>query len=65
MSEQGGGRRQDRPGTAAGEILHEIENAGTDLGGSGKRRHRGEAAEALTPNERAQEESQAEGDRER
>ncbi|MEU0599539.1 hypothetical protein ABZ484_15020 [Streptomyces sp. NPDC006393] len=67
MGEHHGGRRQDRSDSAAGEILHEIEDAETDVDGSRKRRHAGEAAEAITPNERAQEESLAEAgdDRER
>lgn len=60
MGEHHGGRRQDRPDSAAGEILHEIENAETDVDDSREQRHLGEAAEAITPNERAQEESRAE-----
>ncbi|MFJ5152068.1 hypothetical protein ACIQCF_10895 [Streptomyces sp. NPDC088353] len=53
-----GVRRADRPETAAGEALREFENAETDVAGTVERRHRGEAGEAITPNTRAQEESE-------
>ncbi|MFF4759454.1 hypothetical protein [Streptomyces sp. NPDC001292] len=57
-----GKRRADRPETAAGEALREFENAETDVAGTAERRRRGEAGEAITPNARAQEESEGEGD---
>jgi hypothetical protein len=45
--------------TALEEVLREIENAENRTQDSaGQRRHRGEAGEAITPNTRAQEESQ-------
>ncbi|MEE1833213.1 hypothetical protein [Streptomyces sp. SP17KL33] len=48
----------DKPGTALDEVLREAERAETDVTDSeGRRRHRGEAGDAITPNERAQEES--------
>lgn len=48
----------DRPGTALEEVLHEVEEAETRVTDSDRqRRRRGEAGEAITPNERAQEES--------
>ncbi len=48
------GKRKGRPDTAAGEVLHEIEKAETDVADARERRHRGEAAEAITPNPGAQ-----------
>ncbi|MFI7013862.1 hypothetical protein [Streptomyces sp. NPDC050164] len=51
-----------KPETALEEVLREIEDAENHTQDSAEqRRHRGEAAEAITPNTRAQEESQ--GDR--
>ncbi|MEU2285262.1 hypothetical protein ABZ614_25520 [Streptomyces sp. NPDC013178] len=50
----------DRPRTALEEVLREVEDAElhpTD-DQRAERRHRGEAAEAITPNTRAEEESQ-------
>jgi hypothetical protein len=53
----------DRPETALEEVLHEAEEAETRVTDSARqRRHRGEAGEAITPNERAQEESRHDGD---
>ncbi|MFD3497707.1 hypothetical protein ACFWWT_33480 [Streptomyces sp. NPDC058676] len=53
--------RTDEPGTALEEVLREIEDAETSTRNSAEqRRHRGEASEAITPNTRAQE--QSEGD---
>lgn len=50
--------RYDRPDTALDEVLHEAEQAETRVTDSEKRRRRrGEAGEAITPNEQAQEES--------
>ncbi|MFI5567167.1 hypothetical protein ACIA6T_07325 [Streptomyces sp. NPDC051740] len=47
-----------KPETAVDEVLHEVEEAGRRPGDSpGRRRHRGEAGEAITPNTEAQEES--------
>ncbi|MFF9126920.1 hypothetical protein ACF09J_27180 [Streptomyces sp. NPDC014889] len=51
-------RGSDRPETAAGEMLREFENAERDVTGTAERRHRGEAGEAITPNTRAEEESE-------
>ncbi|MFF9038104.1 hypothetical protein ACF090_21840 [Streptomyces sp. NPDC014892] len=48
----------DKPDTALDEVLREAERAETDVTDSRKpRRHDGEAGDAITPNERAQEES--------
>ena len=50
--------RSDKPDTALDEVLHEAEQAETRVTDSEKRRrHRGEAGDAITPNEPAQEES--------
>ncbi|MER5428187.1 hypothetical protein [Streptomyces sp. NPDC002588] len=48
------------PETALEEVLREIEDAESraDDPADGRRGHRGEAAEAITPNTRAEEESQ-------
>ncbi|MEU0383375.1 hypothetical protein [Streptomyces chartreusis] len=47
-----------KPETALEEVLREIEEAENRTQDSAEqRRHRGEAGEAITPNERAQEES--------
>jgi hypothetical protein len=47
------------PATALEEVLREVEDAETRTRDSaGRRRHRGEAGEAVTPNTRAQEESE-------
>ncbi|MEU7380371.1 MULTISPECIES: hypothetical protein [unclassified Streptomyces] len=54
----GDGRRSDRPETAAGEAPREFENAERDVTGTAGRRHRGEAGDAITPNTRAEEESE-------
>ncbi|MET7655856.1 MULTISPECIES: hypothetical protein [unclassified Streptomyces] len=50
---------QDRPRTALEEVLREIEDAETRVDDPEGERHqrRGEAADALTTNRRAQEES--------
>jgi hypothetical protein len=50
-----GGRNE--PDTALDEVLREAERAETDVTGAERRRHDGEAGDAITPNERAQEES--------
>ncbi|WP_200301449.1 hypothetical protein [Streptomyces adelaidensis] len=48
----------DKPDTALGEVLHEVEEAETRVTDSEEqRRRRGEAGEAITPNEQAQEQS--------
>ncbi|UUU28888.1 hypothetical protein JIX56_02660 [Streptomyces sp. CA-210063] len=48
----------DKPDTALDEVLHEAEQAETRVTDSEKRRRdRGEAGDAITPNEQAQEES--------
>ncbi|GGW70943.1 hypothetical protein [Streptomyces caelestis] len=48
-----------KPETALEEVLREIEDAENRTHDSAEqRRHRGEAGEAITPNTRAQEESQ-------
>ncbi|MFJ8463321.1 hypothetical protein [Streptomyces swartbergensis] len=48
-----------QPETALEEVLREIEDAEKRTQGSAEQRHhRGEAGEAITPNTRAQEESQ-------
>ncbi|MEV6383906.1 hypothetical protein AB0M31_31390 [Streptomyces sp. NPDC051773] len=53
-----GDREKDKPNTALDEVLREVERAETDVTDSeGRRRHDGEAGDAITPNERAQEES--------
>ncbi|MFE7843344.1 hypothetical protein ACFU53_47035 [Streptomyces sp. NPDC057474] len=50
--------RNDKPDTALDEVLHEAEEAETRVTDSEKRRRRrGEAGDAITPNEQAQEES--------
>jgi hypothetical protein len=52
-------RRDESPETAVEEVLREIEDAETRTRDSAEqRRHRGEASEAITPNTRAQEESE-------
>ncbi|MFH9980061.1 hypothetical protein ACH4ND_12545 [Streptomyces sp. NPDC017179] len=51
-------RHSDRPETAAGEALREFENAERDVTGATGRHHRGEAGDAVTPNTRAEEESE-------
>ncbi|MFB8247116.1 hypothetical protein ACFY3O_04015 [Streptomyces sp. NPDC001046] len=49
----------EQPGTAFDEVMSEIEDAGTRTRDTEEeRRHRGEAGEAVTPNARAQEESE-------
>ncbi|GAA3984546.1 hypothetical protein [Streptomyces plumbiresistens] len=51
--------RTDGPETALEEALRETEDAETRTRDSAEqRRHRGEASEAITPNTRAQEESE-------
>ncbi|MFI7498329.1 hypothetical protein ACIBVL_07370 [Streptomyces sp. NPDC049687] len=51
---------REPPETALEEVLREIEDAETraDDPEDERRRRRGEAAEAITPNQRAQEESE-------
>ncbi|MGW0337261.1 hypothetical protein ACWD0J_36520 [Streptomyces sp. NPDC003011] len=60
MSDTGKNDRTDKPSeTALGEVLREVEDAETRTRDSEEqRRHQGEAAEAVTPNTRAQKESQ-------
>jgi hypothetical protein len=54
-------RRKAQPETAREQVLREVEDAETRVEETEeRRRHRGEAAEAITPNRRAQEESQGE-----
>jgi hypothetical protein len=54
-------REDRRPQTAVQEVLREVEDAETRVEETEeRRRRRGEAAEAITPNRRAQEESQGE-----
>lgn len=54
-----GEHSDDRPETALEEVLREIEEAERRTDASrDERRHSGEAGEAITPNTRAQEESQ-------
>ncbi|MFI6932135.1 hypothetical protein [Streptomyces sp. NPDC050287] len=65
MADTGKHDRNDRthepPETALDEVLREMEDAGTRTRDSDEqRRRRGEAAEAITPNTRAQEESAGE-----
>ncbi|MFM9553679.1 hypothetical protein [Streptomyces caniscabiei] len=56
-----GVRGKDKPDTALDEVLREVERAETDVTDSdGRRRHHGEAGDAITPDERAQEESHEE-----
>ncbi|WP_406497360.1 hypothetical protein OHB06_44590 [Streptomyces sp. NBC_01604] len=51
--------RTDGPETALEEVLRETEDAETRTRDSAEqRRHRGEASEAISPNTRAQEESE-------
>jgi hypothetical protein len=53
------GRSDESAETGLGEVLREIEDAETRTRDSAEqRRHRGEASEAITPNTRAQEESE-------
>ncbi|WP_030247708.1 MULTISPECIES: hypothetical protein [unclassified Streptomyces] len=55
------GQRDKQPETALGEVLREIEDAENRTRDTAEqRRHRGEAGEAITPNTRAQEESEGE-----
>ncbi|GGY05756.1 hypothetical protein [Streptomyces djakartensis] len=55
------GKRDERPETALGEVLREIEDAENRTRDTAEqRRRRGEAGEAITPNTRAQEESEGE-----
>ncbi|MFJ2399297.1 hypothetical protein ACIOTI_42115 [Streptomyces sp. NPDC087843] len=50
--------RRQPPATAAGEAFHEVEDAETHLLNRRERRRKdGEAADALTPNEGAQEDA--------
>ena len=52
---------QDKPRTALDEALQEMSDAAHRTRDSaGRRRRRGEAGEAITPNTRAQEESEGE-----
>ena len=53
--------KKQKPDTALDEVLHEFEDAEKRVQDpAGKRGHRGEAADATTPNIRAQEESEGE-----
>lgn len=59
-------RSDERPDTAAGEVLAEIEDAETHGEGTGRPRRShghgsGEAGDAITPNQQAQEEADGEG----
>jgi len=54
--------REERPATAAEEVLHEAREAETNVLDDGDRRAKdGEAADALTPDEDAQEDVQKHG----
>ncbi|MEU0303108.1 hypothetical protein ABZ252_27185 [Streptomyces sp. NPDC006175] len=54
--------RDQRPGTALGEVLHEVEEAGTRVGDDDERRRKdGESGDAMTPNEKEQEHSEPDG----
>ncbi|MFH9011145.1 hypothetical protein ACH4C6_07180 [Streptomyces sp. NPDC017943] len=54
-----GDSSDEKPETAFDEVMSEIEDAGTRTHDDARqRRHRGEAGEAITPNARAQEESE-------
>ncbi|MDQ1050576.1 hypothetical protein [Streptomyces sp. V4I2] len=58
-NDRNSGRTEARPETALEEVLREVEDAETRTRDSAEqRRHRGEASEAITPNTRAQEESE-------
>jgi hypothetical protein len=53
--------KKQKPDTALDEVLDEFEDSEKRVRDSDKQRaHRGEAGEAITPNERAQEESAGE-----
>ncbi|WP_199873844.1 hypothetical protein [Streptomyces sp. Root369] len=53
--------KKQKPDTALDEVLHEFEDAEKRVQDpDGKHGHRGEAADATTPNTRAQEESEGE-----
>lgn len=53
--------KKQKPDTALDEVLHEFEDTEKRVRDSDEQRaHRGEAAEAITPNDRAQEESAGE-----
>ncbi|MCX4854759.1 hypothetical protein OG426_49130 [Streptomyces canus] len=53
--------KKQKPDTALDEVLHEVESAEKRVQDpDGKRGHKGEAADATTPNTRAQEESEGE-----
>ncbi|MEV2212203.1 hypothetical protein AB0H86_12230 [Streptomyces sp. NPDC050997] len=59
MSDTGKNDRNEPPETALEQVLREIEDAETRPRDSDeRRRHEGEAGEAITPNTRAQEESE-------
>ncbi|NMO37102.1 hypothetical protein HG826_26700 [Streptomyces sp. GMY01] len=62
MPDNDGKQHHDRPQTALGEVLREFEKAETDVDESRERRHRGEAAEAITPNAGAEEEAREEAE---
>ncbi|ANS69956.1 hypothetical protein SLINC_7732 [Streptomyces lincolnensis] len=52
-------RRDDSPETAVEKVVREIEDTANRTRDSAEQRlHRGEAGEAITPNARAQEESE-------
>lgn len=52
---------EEHPETAADEVLHEAEEAETRIGDNERRGQDREAADALTPNEDAQEDVQKPG----
>ncbi|MFF7546119.1 hypothetical protein ACFZCU_21180 [Streptomyces canus] len=53
--------KKQKPDTALDEVLHEFEDAEKRVQDPDRKRgHRGEAADATTPNTRAQEESEGE-----
>ena len=53
--------KKQKPDTALDEVLHEFEDAEKRAQDSDRKRgHKGEAADAITPNARAQEESEGE-----
>ncbi|MFI2644087.1 hypothetical protein [Streptomyces sp. NPDC018610] len=62
MPKNDGEQHHDRPDTALGEVLREFERAETDADDSREKRHRGEAAEAITPNTGAEEEVREESE---
>jgi hypothetical protein len=54
-------KQKQKPDTALDEVLHEVEDAEKRVRDSdGERAHKGEAGDATTPNQHAQEESAGE-----